>query len=132
VSLPALLGTDDHPWLFVQPGGAPIGCREERIDGIGRDEIRYDHRLSGARMAWQAEIGPWAYWANGYCPTDAGYFTPHCIRNAVAAELYIRFGAQRAADYLGDDPKVVRDHYGFLSGSNSRVGELSAVELSRE
>lgn len=60
-----LVGADDHPWLFVQPSGAPIGYREEEIDGAGRDEIRYDNRLSGVRLAWQAEIGPWAYRANG-------------------------------------------------------------------
>jgi hypothetical protein len=128
VCRPILVGDHDHPWLFVTSGGHPIGCAEEGVDGSGRDDVTYENRLSGARSAWQAELGPWAYKANGYCPTEEGYFTPHCVRNAVGAELYSRFGVQRAADYLGDDPTIVRGHYGFLSGATSRVGELVGRE----
>jgi hypothetical protein len=102
-----------------------MGCVEERADGTGRDDEAYELRLSAARSAWQAELGPWSYAANGYCPTEDGYYTPHCIRNAVGAELFSRFGVQRAADYLGDDEGIVRGHYGFLTGANSRVGDLA-------
>lgn len=120
-----LVGKSDHPWLFVTVSGRPIGCVEERADGSGRDDEAYERRLSAARSAWQAELGPWSYAANGYCPTEDGDYTPHCIRNAVGAELYSRFGVQRAANYLGDDESIVRGHYGFLSGANSRVGDLA-------
>jgi hypothetical protein len=125
VCRPILLGKRDHPWLFVQVNGKPIGCVEERADGTGRDELAYESRLSGERAAWKAEIGPFAYEANGYCPTEDGYFTPHCVRNGTAAELYARDGVQRAANYLGDEPGVVRGHYGFLSGVRARIGDLA-------
>jgi integrase len=125
---PILLNGHDHPWLFVTASGRPIGCVEESMDGSGRDDAGYELRLSAARFAWQAELGPWAFRANGSCPTDDGYFTPHCVRNAVGAELYARFGVQRAADYLGDDPSIVRGHYGFLSGATSRVGDLAITD----
>ncbi|HTK48393.1 MAG TPA: hypothetical protein VL328_10525 [Gemmatimonadaceae bacterium] len=128
VCRPILVAKADHPWLFVTACGRPIGCVEERPDGTGRDDEAYELRLSAARFAWQCELGPWSYATNGSCPTEDGYFTPHCIRNAVGAELFSRFGVQRAANYLGDDEGIVRGHYGFLLGANSRVGDLAITE----
>lgn len=129
-SRPALMGKlpgagDAHPWLFVTGTGQPVGCPEEDAEGKGRREMAYTGRLSTQRTLWQDDVGAFAYQANGECPTERGYFTPYLIRNATAAAICTRHGLLKAAEYLGDDPSVVRDTYGFLAGTHSEVHTLA-------
>jgi hypothetical protein len=131
-SRPALMKGDGdaHPWLFVTRMGRPVGCLEEDAEGKGRDEVAYKGRMSTQRDFWQDDVGAFAYQANGGCPTERGYFTPYLIRNATAAAIFTKHGVFKAAEYLGDDPKVVRDTYGFLSGTHSEVHTLVSDELA--
>ena len=126
-SRPALMRGDAeaHSWLFVTRTGRPVGCAEEDAEGKGRDDEAYSDRMTQQRLTWQDDVGAFAFQANGGCPTERGYFTPYLIRNATAAEIYRQHGTHKAAEYLGDEPKVVRDTYGFLDGSHSHVERLA-------
>ncbi len=121
---PILLKTHDHPWLVVRRSGRPVGCEGESLDGETRDLLAYENRRANFRNLWKDIVAPFAYAANGSCPAEDGQFTPHCIRNVVAAEIVKRHGIDKAAHWLGDHPNSVRDTYGFLEG---RASEIESV-----
>ena len=127
---PKLLKKKAHEWLIVQPSGDPVGCPEEKADGTGRDIRIFNGRKGRHHILWQERVGPWAFNANGHCPEEEGRLTPHCIRNAFAAYLVIRFGISRAAHYLGDSESSVDDTYGFLTGKAAGIDEVAADLLA--
>lgn len=106
-----------HPWLFVDRKGRPIGCPEEDSDGDGRDKMRLRGTLAGLRKQWQAHCARVAVKLDLPVSVAPREYSNHVVRIAMGYQIRQEFGLTEAANYLGDQEGSIIGHYEGVSGT---------------
>ena len=105
-----------HPWLFVDRKGRPVGCPEEDGDGEGRDKIRLRGTLAGLRKQWQVHCARVAVKLGLPVSVAPREYSNHVVRIAMGYQIRQEFGLTEAANYLGDQEGSIIGHYEGVSG----------------
>jgi hypothetical protein len=113
-----------HSFLIVNSEGRPFGCEEEDADGRGREHRRFRSRLNSMRDLWKETVGPIAADLGLTISLEHGEFDRHPIRAAAGHATYQKYGAQVAADLLGDDEEEIKRSYSQLDASRVDVSDL--------
>lgn len=118
-----------HEWLLISTSGREYGCREEKPDGTGRRKTAFKNRCGQAGLRFKVQMSVAAREAGMPLPERRFEFGPHSVRGACGYGLFLLYGVQKAAHYLGDEEDTVRDAYSSINGIHVDASCLVGLDM---
>jgi hypothetical protein len=117
----------DRPFLVLSPHtGRPYGCAEEDALGGGRNARKFRERKKSFANLWRKVVATTFKSLKFKVPAGKQRFCMHVVRNVAGHAVFVAYGLEAAAHFLGDRVASVEGVYAALRGEYVDTSLLDA------